>query len=89
MRTQYVRFAGYNEITVTRDQRLQDIQCWEESMADTLRLMLEIGPQDKRVVAVAPDWPGLERGAKTEEAAMARSRNGQRSLGYAPLTVCC
>ena len=41
-------------------------------MADTLRVMFEIGPKDKRVVAVAPDWPGLERGAKTEEAAIAR-----------------
>ncbi len=41
-------------------------------MADTLRVMLEIGPRDKRVVAVAPDWPGLERGAKTDEAAIAR-----------------
>ena len=41
-------------------------------MADTLRVTLEIGTKDKRVVAVAPDWPGLERGAKTEEAAVAR-----------------
>ena len=41
-------------------------------MADQLRVMLEIGPKGKRVVAVAPDWPGLERGAKTEEAAIAR-----------------
>ena len=41
-------------------------------MADELRVMLEIGPKGKRVVAVAPDWPGLERGAKTEEAAIAR-----------------
>src|SRR5215469_2453675 len=41
-------------------------------MADTLRVTLEIGPKDKQVVAVAPDWPGLERGAKTEEAAIAR-----------------
>ncbi|HEV2405834.1 MAG TPA: hypothetical protein VGR88_10285 [Ktedonobacterales bacterium] len=41
-------------------------------MTDELRLMLEIGPKGKRVVAVAPDWPGLERGAKTEEAAIAR-----------------
>jgi hypothetical protein len=72
MRTQYVRFASYNEIAAARDQRLQDIHCWEESMADTLRVMLELGLKDKRVVAVAPDWPGLERGAKTEEAAMAR-----------------
>jgi hypothetical protein len=41
-------------------------------MADELRMMLEIGPRGKRVVAVAPDWPGLERGDKTEEAAIAR-----------------
>jgi hypothetical protein len=26
---------------------------------------LELGPREKKVVAVAPDWPGLERGAKT------------------------
>jgi hypothetical protein len=55
-----------------RDQRLQDIHCGEESMADELRVMFEIGPKGKQVVAVAPDWPGLERGAKTGEAAMAR-----------------
>ena len=42
------------------------------AMADELRVMLEIGPKGKQVVAVAPDWPGLERGAKTGEAAIAR-----------------
>src|SRR5690348_3079337 len=42
------------------------------AMADELRVTLEIGPKGKRVVAVAPDWPGLERGAKTGEAAIAR-----------------
>ena len=41
-------------------------------MADTMRVMLEIGPKGRQVVAVAPDWPGLERGAKTEEAALTR-----------------
>jgi hypothetical protein len=41
-------------------------------MADKLRVALEIGPKGKQVVAVAPDWPGLERGAKTEEAALVR-----------------
>ena len=41
-------------------------------MADEFRVMLEIGPKDKQVVAVAADWPGLERGAKTGEAAIAR-----------------
>jgi hypothetical protein len=41
-------------------------------MANELRVTLEIGPKGKRVVAVAPDWPGLERGAKTEQAALER-----------------
>ncbi len=39
-------------------------------MTATIRVNLEIGPKGKRVVAVAPDWPGLARGAKTEEAAL-------------------
>jgi len=42
------------------------------AMADKLRVMLEIGPKGKKVVAVAPDWPGLERGAKDGETAIAR-----------------
>jgi hypothetical protein len=41
-------------------------------MANELRVTLEIGPRGKRVAAVAPDWPGLERGAKSGEAAIAR-----------------
>ncbi len=40
-----------------------------------MRVMLEIGPKGKKVVAVAPDWPGLARGAKTEEAAIERLRS--------------
>ena len=40
--------------------------------------MLEIGPKGKKVVAVAPDWPGLERGARTGEAAI------ERLLSYLP-----
>jgi hypothetical protein len=39
-------------------------------MANELRVTLEAGPKQKKVVAVAPDWPGLERGAKTGEAAI-------------------
>jgi len=39
-------------------------------MADELRVMLEVGPKGKRAAAVAPDWPGLERGATTGEAAI-------------------
>jgi hypothetical protein len=44
-------------------------------MADVMRVVLEIGPKGKKVVAVAPDWPGLERGAKTGEAAIERLRS--------------
>jgi len=47
-------------------------------MANPLQLTLEIGPNHKRVVATAPDWPGLERGAKTEEAVI------ERLLSYLP-----
>src|SRR6266705_2655776 len=47
-------------------------------MTDEMRVMLEIGPKGKKVVAVAPDWPGLERGAKTGEAAI------ERLLSYLP-----
>jgi len=43
-----------------------------------LRVTLESGLRGKRVVAVAPDWPGLERGATTEEAAI------ERLLSYVP-----
>lgn len=45
---------------------------------EEMRVMLEVGPKGKKVVAVAPDWPGLERGAKTEEAAI------ERLLAYVP-----
>jgi hypothetical protein len=41
-------------------------------MAGEMRVTLEIGPKGKKAVAVAPDWPGLERGAKTGEAAIER-----------------
>ncbi len=41
-------------------------------MAKHIRVMIESGPKGKKVVAVAPDWPGLARGATTEEAALAR-----------------
>jgi hypothetical protein len=44
-------------------------------MANHIRVTLEIGPKGKKVAAVAADWPGLERGAKTEEAALERLRS--------------
>jgi hypothetical protein len=42
------------------------------AVTNHLRVTLEIGPKGKRVAAAAPDWPGLERGAKTKEAAIER-----------------
>lgn len=50
-------------------------------MANHMRLTLEMGPKGKKVVAVAADWPGLERGAKTEQAAI------ERLLSYVPRYV--
>ena len=44
-------------------------------MTNHIRVTLEIGPKGKKVVAVAPDWPGLERGAKTGEAAIEKLRS--------------
>jgi hypothetical protein len=48
------------------------------TVAGHIRVALEIGPRGKKVVAVAPDWPGLERGATTEGAAI------ERLLSYVP-----
>jgi hypothetical protein len=54
-----------------------------ETVMSRMRVMLEIGPKGKKVVAVAPDWPGLERGAKTGDAAIELLRSyAQR---YAPV----
>ena len=44
-------------------------------MTNSIRVTLEIGPKGKKVVAVAPDWPGLARGATTEPAAIERLRS--------------
>jgi hypothetical protein len=47
-------------------------------VANPIRVTVEIGPKGKKVAAVAPDWPGLERGATTLEAAI------ERILSYVP-----
>jgi hypothetical protein len=47
-------------------------------MTDQLRVLLEIGPKGKRVVASAMDWPGLERWGRTDEEAI------DRLLSYVP-----
>jgi hypothetical protein len=41
-------------------------------MADQLRVLLEIGPAGKRIVASAMDWPGLERWGRTDHDAVER-----------------
>jgi hypothetical protein len=40
------------------------------TVAPTMSVALEIGPKGKKVAAVAPDWPGLERGATSERLAV-------------------
>lgn len=47
-------------------------------MSGQLRVTLEIGPRGRKVVAVAPDWPGLARGATTAETAI------ERLVSYVP-----
>jgi hypothetical protein len=47
-------------------------------MTQQLRVTIETGPKGKKVAAVAPDWPGLSRGAKTEAEAV------ERLLAYVP-----
>ncbi len=54
-------------------------------MTHQLRVTLESGPKGKKVAAVAPDWPGLERGAKTEEAAIERLQSYRPR--YAPVAT--
>jgi hypothetical protein len=49
-----------------------------ETVANHIRVTIEIGPKGKKVAIVAPDWPGLERGATTREAAI------ERLLSYVP-----
>ena len=47
-------------------------------MTPELRVLLEIGPKGKRVVASAMDWPGLERWGRTEDEAV------EKLLSYRP-----
>lgn len=50
-----------------------------------VRTVLERGPKNKKVVALAVDWPGWSRGAKTPEAAIA-TLESYRSR-YRPITL--
>jgi hypothetical protein len=44
-------------------------------MTDRLRVLIEEAPRGKRWVAVAADWPGLERNGKSEDEAIAKLRS--------------
>lgn len=57
---------------------LQEVKQVGGQLSNKIKLALEIGPKSKMTVAVAPDWPGLARSAKTEEAAI------ERLLAYLP-----
>jgi hypothetical protein len=41
-------------------------------MPDKLRVIIEVGKKERRVVAGATDWPGLDRWDKTDDAAIAK-----------------
>jgi hypothetical protein len=43
---------------------------YDEPMTSQLRVLVEQPTRGKRWVAVAADWPGLERGGKTEDEAV-------------------
>jgi hypothetical protein len=43
-------------------------------MTDVLRLLIEEAPKGKRWVAIAADWPGLERNGKSEDEAVEKLR---------------
>jgi hypothetical protein len=47
-------------------------------VSNQLRVLLEIGPKSKRIVASAMDWPGLERWGRTEDEAV------EKLLAYVP-----
>ncbi len=44
-------------------------------MSNELRVTVELGPKGKRAAAVAADWAGLERGAKSAEGAIETLRS--------------
>jgi hypothetical protein len=50
-----------------------------------VRTVIDHGPKDKRVVAVALDWPGWSRGAKTSEEALATFESYRER--YRPVAV--
>src|SRR5207248_6332815 len=57
---------------------------YDEPMATGLRVLVEQPTRGKRWVAVAADWPGLERGGKTEDEAVEKlSRYRPRYLPVA------
>jgi len=47
-------------------------------VTDTLRVLVEVGPKGRRVVANATDWPGLDRWGKTDDEAV------EKLISYRP-----
>ena len=47
-------------------------------MADKLRVIIEVGKKERRVVAGATDWPGLDRWGKTDDLAI------EKLMSYLP-----
>lgn len=40
--------------------------------SDVLRVLLEIGTKERRIVAAATDWPGLDRWGRDEDDALGK-----------------
>jgi hypothetical protein len=82
---QAVRHPCHNASTAIPGCDIAEAAVLEGAVAKQMRVTLETGPKGKQVVAVAPDWPGLSRGAATEEAALERLRSYQPR--YAPVAT--
>ncbi|HET9877674.1 MAG TPA: hypothetical protein VFQ81_00005, partial [Candidatus Limnocylindria bacterium] len=52
-------------------------------MSDAMRVVLEIGPKGKRMVAGATDWPGLDRWGRDEDEALGKLQSYRAR--YAPV----
>jgi hypothetical protein len=55
-----------------REARVSETRRYDDGMTARLRVLVEQPTRGKRWVAVAADWPGLERGGKTEDEALDR-----------------
>ena len=56
--------------TQSRVGPVTELAVYAGRMTDALRVILEVGKKERRIVAGATDWPGLDRWGKTEDAAI-------------------